>query len=525
MQVPAGWLRLSVGVVLRIVSSALSWMFASRNAALPAKAVVLRAWSRPYAAVAAALAAAALAGVPATVSAAGGRTAAHAVPGAAAGSWGTAISVPGLAALNRGGASEVVSLSCASAGNCTAGGHYGNRHGQQGFVASERQGRWSAAVAVPGLAALNTGGGADVLSASCSSAGNCAAGGYYSYSVAFFRTDAFVVTEHGGTWGKAVALPTGDGYVDAVSCPSTGNCLAGGSTGADYTSNHQAFFVEEHAGRWGHLKTVPGLRNIKHVYSWISSVSCPSAGNCGVGGIYEDRSGHQQAFVADERNGVWGTAIEVPGLADLNVGGSAAINSVSCGSVGDCAVGGYYTDGSNQDQGFVASEQDGSWGTATQVPGLAARTSGGSTYVNAVSCDSGGDCAAGGHYTNTSGLNQGFVASEQNGVWGTAIPVPGLATLNKPGKITGVLTVSCASAGNCAAGGFYYDRDGNRQGFVASEAGGTWGHARAVRGLATLNSGGFAEVVSVSCGSPGACAGGGYYKDSHQNHGFVTQAG
>jgi hypothetical protein len=32
--------------------------------------------------------------------------------------WGTAEAVPGLAALNRGGDAQVVSVSCSSAGNC-----------------------------------------------------------------------------------------------------------------------------------------------------------------------------------------------------------------------------------------------------------------------------------------------------------------------------------------------------------------------------------------------------------------------
>jgi hypothetical protein len=79
-----------------------------------------------------------------------------AVPAAvpAAGSLGKAIAVPGLRALNTRGAARVVSVSCASAGNCGAGGHYRDRHGNgQGFVVSERHGRWGRAIAVPGLGA------------------------------------------------------------------------------------------------------------------------------------------------------------------------------------------------------------------------------------------------------------------------------------------------------------------------------------------------------------------------------------
>jgi len=94
-----------------------------------------------------------------------------------AGSWGRAIEVPGLGALNKRDA-VVLSVSCASAGSCASGGYYEDRRGhQQGFVVSQRRGRWGTAIEVPGLGALNKGGNAVVLSVSCASAGNCAAGG------------------------------------------------------------------------------------------------------------------------------------------------------------------------------------------------------------------------------------------------------------------------------------------------------------------------------------------------------------
>jgi hypothetical protein len=66
------------------------------------------------------------------------------------------------------------------------------------------------------------------------------------------------------------------------------------------------------------------------------------------------------------------------------------------------------------------------------------------------------------------------VAVETNGVWGTAIEVPGLAALNKgadPADGFAAAWSVCAPAGGCAAGGTYADRNGNRQGFVAVERG------------------------------------------------------
>src|SRR6266568_5172111 len=62
------------------------------------------------------------------------------------------------------------------------------------------------------------------------------------------------------------------------------------------------------------------------------------------------------------------------------------------------------------------------------------------------------------------------------GTWGTAIEVPGLASLNQGGQAE-VRSVSCGAAGNCAAAGGYLDGSFRYQVFVASETNGTWGNA------------------------------------------------
>src|SRR5262249_27431619 len=79
-----------------------------------------------------------------------------------------------------------------------------------------------------------------------------------------------------------------------------------------------------------------------------------------------------------------------------------------------------------------------------------------------------GNCAAGGGYATSPGHGQAFVVNQTNGAWGTAQNVPGLAALNQ-GRSAEIYTVSCASAGNCSAGGFYHDASGRAQGFVVSE--------------------------------------------------------
>ena len=104
-------------------------------------------------------------------------------------------------------------------------------------------------------------------------------------------------------------------------------------------------------------------------------------------------------------------------------------------------------------------------------------------------------------------------ASPSSHVWGTAEEVPGTAALNR-GDFADMLSVSCGAAGNCSAGGFYTPRVGRRQAFVVSQTGGTWHPAIEVPGTAALNQNGDAEITSVSCASAGNCSAGGSYTDS-----------
>src|SRR6266851_4995498 len=247
-------------------------------------------------------------------------------------------------------------------------------------------------------------------------------------------------------------------------------CAAPLATGCPATAGvaRAAAGAAARAGTWRAAIEVPGTGGLnKGGNAGVLSVSCASAGNCAAAGGYKDGSGHRQAFVASEANGTWHAAIEVPGTAALNIGGGAGVLSVSCASAGNCTAGGYYNDLDNGGQAFVASERDGAWRKAIEVPGTAVLNSLGAG-VASLSCASAGNCAAAGGYTNGEGHRQAFVASDANGAWRTAIEVPGTGTLNKGGG-AGVLSVSCASAGSCAAGGSYTDRSGHQQAFVASQ--------------------------------------------------------
>jgi hypothetical protein len=323
-------------------------------------------------------------------------------------------------------------------------------------LAAARASTWGTAIEVPGLGSLDQGGQAQLASVSCPSAGNCTAGGFYTDSSR--HGHAFVVRETNGIWAKAIEVP-GSGTLDA-----------GGS-------------------------------------AEVESVSCASAGNCATIGVYSDGSGNTQAFVASETHGAWGNAIEVPGFGALNKHAALANDAVSCASAGNCTAVGGYQDGSNHYQVFVVSETNGTWGTAIEVPGLGTLNAGGNSAIFSVSCASAGNCVAGGGYFTDAVHKQAFVVRETNGTWRKAIKVPGSGSLNF-GELANTASVSCASAGNCVVGGDYTDGAGRAQAFVASQTNGTWKRAIKVPGSGTLNAGRFGNATLVSCATVANCAAG-----------------
>jgi hypothetical protein len=356
------------------------------------------------------------------------------------------------------------SVSCTAAGDCSAGGSYwpggtdagGAVPALDAFVLTEQKGAWGKAIEVPGTAALNLGGSAEVSWVSCWSPGDCTAAGQYApggvAQQGIVATQAFVATEHDGVWGRATEL----------------RGLAALNTGK------QAF---------------------------VNSISCTAGGNCAVGGEYTTVPGLAQAFVADELAGRWQPAEEVPGTAAVNVEGAAGVSSVSCASPGNCAAAGYYA-GPSARGAFVASETKGTWLPADAIPDGA--------FATSVSCPSAGNCVAGGALTS-----QAFVITEQHGTWGGPQPLPGLDQLNV-GQSAEVDSVSCTAPGDCGAGGTYAGSSTDEdqavvQAFVVTETDGRWADAEQVPGISALTMGDDASVNSVSCVGARSCTATGTY--------------
>jgi len=196
-------------------------------------------------------------------------------------------------------------------------------------------------------------------------------------------------------------------------------------------------------------------------------------------------------------SGGWSRPRELPAPRDLAE--IAAFNALSCASRSDCTAVGWYQDqSSGRIRDFAATERRGVWGKALSIAAPTAGKNVDFGGLPVLSCASAGNCAAGDSYNSS-----GFVISETNGTWGKAQQV-----------YSGPDAISCPAPGDCTAA--------LAGGYLLSEEHGTWRKAFPVPGLAALSDRGIDSEV-ISCPSPGDCtAAGGYYDPAVVDRSFVV---
>jgi hypothetical protein len=383
------------------------------------------------------------------------------------GAWEKPVPIPGLAGLATLGLARATSLSCPSPGNCLVAGEYA--YGDSSvpsvsvFIAQEAGYKWSAAVQVPGLGDLNTGGEALVAGLSCPAAGDCVVSGDYlpasgsgSARTPAIRSGAlrdlragrplsgrdqlgsrgglgawagarpadgspaatgprpFAAVETGGTWQAAAPAgpslgPAGVGLASALSCPAAGQCVLAGMYAASLDVTVPDSFVVTQAGTgWSQPATFSSLA--------LGQLACPAAGACTAAS--EDLSG--VAKVVSEVNGTWGKATALPGVTGLRYRGETAqasqVEALACPSAGNCTATGMYQVDSFSwgiaTSAFVASEAGGKWSAARVPAGLPALNTGGYGEITALDCASAATCALGGLYAPNDQDQGAFVLAE-----------------------------------------------------------------------------------------------------------------
>ncbi|MFL5830956.1 MAG: hypothetical protein ACJ76X_13660, partial [Solirubrobacteraceae bacterium] len=246
----------------------------------------------------------------------------------------------------------------------------------------------------------------------------------------------------------------------------------------------------------------------------LFSASCPSVGSCTAVGDYFDPLANQRGLLLTESSGAWATGVEPTLPVNAQTNPDVHLAAVSCASQGNCTAVGFYTDNSGETQGLMLSETSGVWGAGVEanLPGDASTSP--NVDLISVSCASAGNCTAVGGYDDSTGNPEGLLLTETPGVWAagveTVLPLD-VSTSNPNVDLT---SVSCGSAGNCSAVGSYADTSDNTQALVVTQTAGVW--AAGLKATPPANVGGNpnAEILFVSCASAGNCTAVGDYEDS-----------
>jgi hypothetical protein len=387
---------------------------------------------------------------------------------------------------------------------------------------------WRTAVQVKGPVGFNNvGDQVAVNSVACASRSSCSAVGFISNS---HITQPFVANERDGVWSTAT-IPTGiealnhgenGGQLDDVSCTSGQDCTAAGwyTTGSQQT---KVFVVRESKGQWAPTITISGPSIPKGNAILSDVIACASAVDCVVSGNYSGDVTAQAAnpprpFIIDEVNGHWQRAISMTFAPSTKP--FVNVTSVACRSVGNCAIGG---DFESTQTALIDTETNGVWGEAVPVPGVTAfgRFS---SNVASISCGSANTCSAGGTYANRSGDRIGFVTNQVNGRWREMQTITGAPDLHLDSN-SEITALSCRAAGDCSALGDSNFRANGEKLFVLRESKGIWGGALNLRGATNASYQGF-YGATLSCGSPSDCVVAGIYgiseKFSSGNAPFVA---
>jgi hypothetical protein len=363
-------------------------------------------------------------------------------------------------------------------------------------------GTWAAAQPFPGFSASD----ATLQAITCPSLGNCVAVGYTSAAT----TTPIVVTETNGVWGSAQVINgTGSlgngsgGILTKVSCGGPGDCTATGTyPGTNGVAT--AFYVSETAGTWGTPAAVTSAGQPTGTYSEVNELSCGDVGYCTIVGRYTDQGVNNAGltvstpFTLDEAKGTWGTPQPVPGLASLpSAGNLNTLDSVSCTGASDCTASGESGGNGFIGRPFVVSETEGTWGNAEQLSATL------STDDTMISCPDATDCAVAATYMTANYATEIFTLDEANGVWGQP------QQLSMPSSETDIVNnpvLSCRSAGNCVILGNMDLQVGTSAPtvpFAATEtSSGTWGAAATLPGTPASDGG---LLQGLSCVPGGDC--------------------
>ena len=219
-------------------------------------------------------------------------------------------------------------ISCPTSTDCLAVG----QHNGAMILRSTNEGiSWHTASLPPGLGLFRT--AARVLVLSCPTSTECFAAGYGKGSVILHTTDG------GNTW-QGTRLPSGfglsNGYLDAISCPTSTECFAVGQGNYSGIMRPAVLIETTDGGISWHMASLPSYPGLSNGY--LDAISCPTSTEClasGRGNIGYPRP----AFLIETTDeGIsWHTASLPSGLGLSN----GSLRAIYCPTSTECFAVGY----------------------------------------------------------------------------------------------------------------------------------------------------------------------------------------
>ncbi|MGH2861009.1 MAG: fibronectin type III domain-containing protein [Solirubrobacteraceae bacterium] len=259
--------------------------------------------------------------------------------------------------------------------------------------------------------------------------------------------------------------------------------------------------------------------------SQIYQVACPAAGDCVGVGYYNDLSANHQALIESENGGVW-TPSEVPASSLPSSDGSSPqpeLTSVACPVAFNCVATDAFDESTSDEQGLIDSETSGSW-TPSVAPltGLSLFSNPG-VEVTPVACPAVDACVGVGNYGDKNDSLEGLIETQSAAGW-SASEALWPSDTDAASFAPDFYDLSCATAGSCAAVGFYTDSNGDQQGLLESDSGGSWSATEL--DLSNLGPGAGeppaanpqASGYAVSCPAAGDCTAVGNYEDDADSY-------
>jgi hypothetical protein len=271
---------------------------------------------------------------------------------------------------------------------------------------------------------------------SCVGPDACMAVGYYQIVPGQSRS----LSEwwNGLNWSRrttAQSVSATSRYLTGISCGSRQSCMA---VGYEYRSSGQASpLAETWNGRVWMVR--PVSRPEDSPDSYLIGVSCVAADACAAVGAFTTSS-YLDKPLAEDWNGVAWTVQATISPPNATV---SALLAVSCTSGGGCAAVGYREGISGASRPLVELRRHGRWSTSTATPPTSV-----TSYLNSVACPLPNACTAVGFFHNAAGADE-TLAEQWNGTkWrAQATPHP---QVKQDSYLNGV---SCADSGDCSAAG------------------------------------------------------------------------